>query len=100
MTDFPLSRYDVAESLRTPQDMALYLEVNISEVVGDPDATFLIHALGDVARSIGMTQLAKETGISRESLYQAIADEHNVDMKIIQRVSDMLASKQAAAAQG
>jgi probable addiction module antidote protein len=65
------SRYDVAEHLRTPKEMALYLQACIDESNGD--AAFIARALGDIARAKGMTQVAKESGLSRESLYKALS---------------------------
>ena len=61
--------YDVAETLRTPDEMAAYLEACIEEA--DGDAAFISKALGDIARAQGMTQIARQTGLSRESLYKA-----------------------------
>ena len=54
------SRYDVAEHLRTPEEMAAYLEASIEEANGD--AAFIAKALGDIARAKGMAQIARETG--------------------------------------
>ncbi len=48
------TRYDVAEHLRTPEDMAAYLEACLEEANGD--ASFITKALGDIARANGMTQ--------------------------------------------
>ncbi|MDO8311711.1 MAG: putative addiction module antidote protein, partial [Sideroxyarcus sp.] len=62
-----LSKWDSAEYLKTDEDMVLYLEACLEEV-GD-DAAFIAKALGTIARAKGMTQLAKETGLGRESLY-------------------------------
>lgn len=65
--------YDVAEHLRTPEEMAAYLEVSIEEA--DGDAAFIAKALGDIARAKGMSQIARDTGLSRESLYKALSGE-------------------------
>ena len=65
------SRYDVAEHLRTPKEMAAYLEACLEEAGGD--ASFIAKALGDIARAKGMAQVARDTGLSRESLYKALA---------------------------
>jgi probable addiction module antidote protein len=65
------SRYDVAEHLRTPKEMALYLQACIEESNGD--AAFIAKALGDIARAKGMAEVAKESGLSRESLYKALS---------------------------
>ena len=65
------TRYDVAEHLRTPEEMAAYLEACLDEAEGD--AAFIAKALGDIARARGMTQVARDTGLSRESLYKALS---------------------------
>jgi probable addiction module antidote protein len=57
------TRYDVAEHLRTPEEMAAYLEACLDEAEGD--AAFIAKALGDIARARGMTQVARDTGLSR-----------------------------------
>ena len=64
-------RYDVAEHLRTPDEMAAYLEACIEESNGD--ASFVAKALGDIARAKGMSAVAREAGLSRESLYKALS---------------------------
>lgn len=65
------TRYDVAEHLRTPEEMAAYLEASLEEA-GD-DAAFIAKALGDIARARGMSQVARDAGLSRESLYKALS---------------------------
>jgi probable addiction module antidote protein len=67
------SRYDVAEHLRTPEEMAAYLEACLEEA--DGDAAFVAKALGDIARAKGMAQVASDAGLSRESLYKALSGE-------------------------
>src|SRR5574337_562363 len=67
------SRYDVAEHLRTPEDMAAYREACLEEAGGD--ATFIAQALGHIAHAKGMAQVALDAGLSRESLYKALAGE-------------------------
>lgn len=59
------TRYDVAEHLRTPEEMAAYLEACMEEANGD--AAFIAKALGDIARAKGMAQVARDAGLSRES---------------------------------
>ena len=65
------TRYDVAEHLRTPEEMAAYLETCIEKAQGN--ASFIAKALGDIARAKGMSQVARDAGLSRESLYKALA---------------------------
>jgi probable addiction module antidote protein len=61
--------YDTANYLRDEQDMAAYLE---AALMGG-DAAVIAAALGDIARARGMTQLARDTGLGRESLYKALS---------------------------
>ena len=78
------SRYDVAEHLRTPEEMAAYLEACLEEASGD--AAFIAKALGDIARAKGMAQVAREAGLSRESLYKALSGERSPDFETILKV--------------
>jgi probable addiction module antidote protein len=84
MTEFNLTRYDVAEHLRTPEEMAAYLDACIEEANGD--AAFIAKALGDIARAQGMTKIAVETGLSRESLYRSLDGEHTPSFDTILKV--------------
>ena len=65
--------YHVAEHLRNPKEMAAYLEACFEEANGD--AAFVARALGEVARAEGMSQVARDAGLSRESLYKALSGE-------------------------
>ena len=78
------SRYDVAEHLRTPEEMAAYLEACLEDA--DGDAAFIAKALGDIARAKGMSQVARDTGLSRESLYKALSGERNPGFDTILKV--------------
>ena len=59
--------YDAAEYLETEDDMAAYLQAALEEA----DPALVIHALGNIARARGMSQIARQTGLGRESLYRA-----------------------------
>lgn len=83
--------YDVVDHLRSPKEMAAYLEACMEE--SDGDAAFIAKALGDIARAKGMAQVAKDAGLSRESLYKALSGERNPDFKTILRVVDALGLK-------
>ena len=85
------SRYDVAEHLRTPQEMAAYLEACLEEA--DGDAAFIAKALGDIARGKGMSQVARDAGLSRESLYKALSGERTPGFDTILKVVDALGLK-------
>ncbi len=76
--------YDVAEHLRTPSEMAAYLEVSMEYANGD--AAFVAKALGDIARAKGMSQVARDTGLSRETLYKALSGERSPTFDTILKV--------------
>ena len=82
------TRYDVAEHLRTPDEMAVYLEACFEEA--DGDAAFIAKALGDIARAKGMTQVARDAGLSRESLYKALSGERTPSFDTILKVIEAL----------
>jgi probable addiction module antidote protein len=86
--------YDVAEHLRTPEEMAAYLEACIEEA--DGDAAFIAKALGDIARAQGMTQVARDSGLSRESLYKALSGERSPSFDTILKVVSALGLKLSA----
>jgi probable addiction module antidote protein len=85
------SRYDVAEHLRTPKEMAAYLEACLEEA--DGDAAFIAKALGDIARAKGMTQVASDAGLSRESLYKALSGQRSPSFDTILKVVEALGLK-------
>ncbi len=73
---------DVADHLESEDDMAAYLEAALAE--GDP--SLIAAALGDIARAKGMTQIALETGLGRESLYKALSPEGNPELATVLKV--------------
>jgi probable addiction module antidote protein len=91
MTKTKTSRYDFAEHLRTPEEMAAYLEACLEEANGD--ATLIAKALGDIARAKGMSQVAREAGLSRESLYKALSGERAPGFDTILKVIGALGLK-------
>ena len=83
--------YDVAEHLRTPEEMAAYLDAWLDEA---PDDTAgIAKALGNIARAKGMTQVAKDTGLSRESLYRALSATGNPSFATVLKVARALGLK-------
>ena len=82
------TRYDVAEHLRNPEEMAAYLEASLEEAEGD--AAFVAKALGDIARAKGMAQVARDAGLSRESLYKALSGERSPGFDTILKVMGAL----------
>ena len=90
------TRYDVAEHLRTPEEMAAYLEACIEEA--DGDATFIDKALDDIARARGISQIAKDAGLSKESLSRALYGELSPSFDTILKVVNDLGLKLCAEA--
>jgi len=88
--------YDVAEQLRTPEEMAAYLDAWLEEAPDDPSG--IARALGDIARAKGMSQVAKEAGLSRESLYRALSADGNPSFATVLKVARALGVKLHAAA--
>jgi probable addiction module antidote protein len=88
MSKTKTSRYDVAEHLRTPEEMAAYMEACLEEAGGD--AAFIAKALGDIARAKGMSQVARDAGVSRESLYKALSGERTPSFDTILKVMKAL----------
>lgn len=78
------TKYDISEHLRTSEEMALYLEVCIEEANGD--ATFIVKAPGDIARTNGMSQVARCGGLSRESLYKELSGERSPGFDTVLKV--------------
>lgn len=91
MGTIKLRNWDSAEHLKTEEDMALYLEACLDEAGNDP--AFIAKALGTIARAKGMTQLARETGLGRESLYKALSGEGNPSFATVLKVLSALGIK-------
>ena len=87
-------RWDAAEVLGTPADIAAYLDAYLED--GTPEE--LLGALNTIARSKGMSALARETGISREALYRAFSDNGNPTLNTLLRVMKALGVRLAIAA--
>ncbi len=80
--------YDVAEQLRTPEEMAAYLDAWLEEA--PDDAAGIARALGDIARARGMSQVARDAGLSRESLYKALSENGNPSFATVLKVARAL----------
>lgn len=74
--------WDAAEHLETAEDMAAYLEAALEE----SDPSLVAAALGDIARAKGMAQIARETGLGRESLYKALSPGGNPELATVLKV--------------
>ena len=81
--------WDVVDHLKTGEDIAYFLDAALEE--GDP--VLLAAALGDVARAKGMTDIARKTGLGRESLYKALSANGNPEFATVQKVIHSLGLK-------
>lgn len=78
--------WDPAEHLITDEDIAAYLEAALQE----GDAALIAAALGDIARAKGMSQIARDAGLGRESLYKALSVNGNPEFATIMKVVSAL----------
>lgn len=85
------TRYDSAEYLKTEDDIAAYIEACMDE--GGEDPAFIAHALGAVARARNMSQLARDTGMTREGLYKSLSGEGNPSFATVVKVARVLGFK-------
>jgi probable addiction module antidote protein len=91
MSKIETTPFDVAEHLRTPEEMAAYLEACFEEA--DGDAAFIAKALGNIARAKGMAQVAHDAGLSRETLHSVFSGEKIPGFDIILKVVSALGLK-------
>lgn len=88
MSKIRISEFDVAEHLRTNEEIEAYLEASFEDP--EADAAFIAKVLGDIARAKGMSQVARESGLSRESLYKALSGERSPEFDTILKVTRAL----------
>lgn len=86
MSKETFSRYDTADYLKSEEDIAAYLDACVED--GDP--ALIAAALGDIARARNMSQLARETGLSREGLYKALSGDGNPSFATVLAVAKAL----------
>lgn len=83
--------YEVSEHLRTPMEMAAYLDAWLADA---PDDTAgIAKAIGDIARAMGMNQVAEDIGHSRESLDRALSGDGNHSLATVLKVARALGVK-------
>lgn len=85
------SRWDAADNLKTDEDIVQYFDICLEEDPGD--GSLIRRALGSIARAKGMTQLARDTGISREGLYRALSADGNPEFGTVMKVIRALGVK-------
>lgn len=88
MSKLKTKPFDVADHLRTPEERADYLQAMIEETGGDP--FWIMNALDTIARSEGMTNVARKANLSRESLYKTLSGKRNPGFATIVKVMSAL----------
>lgn len=88
------TRFDIQEHLKTPEQQLGYIEAALDE----DDPAFLAKALGEVARARGMTQVAKDAGVTREALYRALSEKGDPRLSTLMGVMKALGLKLRVAA--
>jgi probable addiction module antidote protein len=96
MAKIKTTPFDAADYLKTPADIAAYLEATFEES-GD-DSAEIARALGTIARAKGMTKVARDAGLSRESLYKALSGDRSPDFATILKVVKALGLRLSAEA--
>ena len=86
MTKITTTVWDPAAHLRTAADVAAYLEAALQD--GDPQ--LVAAALGDIARAKGMSQVARDAGLGRESLYKSLSSSGNPELATVLKVISAL----------
>ena len=90
MGKITFSDWDFTEEIKTKEDVAGTLEAVIELAIQENDPEFLFDAIGDIARSKGMTQLARELNLDRSSLYKSLSPAGNPSFFTIAKVMDNL----------
>jgi probable addiction module antidote protein len=93
-TKFKTKKWDSAEYIKTPEDVAAYLDAALED--GDPALIAVV--LGNIARSKGMAIVAKKAGLGRESLYKALSKGGNPKLDTVLKVVHALGLKLQTAA--
>jgi len=96
MADLGIREYDSADYLNSVEEIAFYLE----DIIDSGDPAVIARGLGAVARSKGMTEVAKAAGVSREHLYRALSSEGNPEFGTVIKVLDALGLKLIAVPKG
>lgn len=83
-----IRKWDSAKYLDSQEDIQSYLEAVLEE--GGDDPAYVVHALGVIARAKNMSQLARETGLSREGIYKALSEEGNPTFATVTKIAKAL----------
>ncbi len=88
MNEQKFKRFDAADYLETEDDIVMFLDAVMEE--GGDDPAYVTRALGAVARARNISQLARDTGMSREGIYKALSDEGNPSFATIAKIASAL----------
>ncbi|MFN3312223.1 MAG: addiction module antidote protein [Hyphomonas sp.] len=86
------TKFDIQDHLKTPEDRAAYLAAAFEE----GDSAFIIQALNDISRAIGMTDVAKAAGVTREGLYKSLGENGDPKLSTLLGVMHALGVKLSA----
>jgi probable addiction module antidote protein len=86
MEKITISDWNLADEIETREDVIGVLEAALEE----NDVEFLFRVIGDIARSKGMTQIARELNLNRESLYRSLSQDGNPSFNTVAKVLDNL----------
>lgn len=92
------TRWDSAEYLKTDADVTAYLDACFDEAPDDP--AFLLHALGTIARAGNMSQLARDSGLTREGLYKALSSDGNPSFGTVMKAASAMGYRFALVRKG
>jgi probable addiction module antidote protein len=87
------ARFDAAEHLKSPEDVAAYLNAAIEEVMETGDPSFLSTAIDTAARAKGMAAIARETGLTREGIYKSFDGKTAPSFETVRKVLNALGVK-------
>lgn len=80
------TKFDVQDHLKTPEEQAAYIEAALE--IGDP--SFIAAALGDIAKARGVTAFARDSGLSRETIYKTFRENGNPTLETIAKATKTL----------
>jgi probable addiction module antidote protein len=78
--------WDTAAAFNDKVDIAEYLNAAVGEAIAEDDFSYITHAIGVIARAKGMSELARQAGVGRESLYRSLSTDGNPSFSTVARV--------------
>jgi probable addiction module antidote protein len=90
MEKVTFSKWDLAENINTKEDVIAYLEGGLEDIIYENDNSFLLKVINALARAEGMTQIARELGITREGLYKSLSPNGNPSFETVIKLLNVL----------